>query len=182
MQRISVVGCSGSGKTTVSRALAEKLVMPHIELDSLFHQPGWTPRPTAELRAVVSGRLAEERWIVDGNYGSHVRDLVWDRADTVVWLDMSRPRVMASVIWRTLKRGAFREELWNGNRESLRSLLNRDPRENIVLWSWTQWPKYRTQYERASADPAHDHLTFVRLRTRKEVRRWIDGLRPGRPA
>lgn len=142
----------------------------------MFHKPGWTPTPRAELREAVAPLLRADRWVVDGNYSSLVQDLVWARADVVVWLDLSRRRVMASVIGRTLTRGALRKVLWNGNRESLRSLFNREPEENIVLWSWTQWPKYRAQYERAATDPANSHLTFIRLRTRKEVRQWLDSL------
>ena len=114
--------------------------------------------------------------MIDGNYSSQVRDLVWAKADTVVWLDLSRPRVMAAVVWRTLKRGVLRTELWNGNRESLGSLFRRAPEENIVLWAWTQWPSYRAQYEAALADPANAHLEFVRLRTRREIRAWLASL------
>lgn len=51
MQRISVVGNSGSGKTTVARAIAEALGVPHLELDSVFHQPDWQPRQHATAAA-----------------------------------------------------------------------------------------------------------------------------------
>jgi len=85
-QRISVVGTSGSGKTTVGRAIADRLGIPFIELDALAWLPGWVNRPLAELRELVDERTRGPMWVVDGNY-SKVRDLVWGRADTVVWLD-----------------------------------------------------------------------------------------------
>ena len=80
--------------------------------------------PPAELDAVANGRvrdrvtaaIAEDGWVVNGNY-SVPRDLTWDRADTVVWLDLSRPAVMRQVVARSLRRMATRESLWNGNRE-----------------------------------------------------------------
>lgn len=57
MRRISLVGVSGSGKTTVGRQLAAALDVPFIELDSLFHQPGWTDLPHDEFRRRVSEAL-----------------------------------------------------------------------------------------------------------------------------
>jgi adenylate kinase family enzyme len=43
MQRISVVGNSGSGKTSVAKAIAAERGLPYLELDSVFHQPDWQP-------------------------------------------------------------------------------------------------------------------------------------------
>ncbi|MFG1973873.1 hypothetical protein ACGFJC_31490 [Nonomuraea fuscirosea] len=85
MKRVSVVGNSGSGKSTLSSALAGRLGVPWLELDSIFHMSGWQPRPLEEFRAEVERFTAADGWVVDGNY-SAVRDLVWSRADTVVWI------------------------------------------------------------------------------------------------
>jgi adenylate kinase family enzyme len=89
---VSVVGTSGSGKSTLARELAVILGVPHPELDSVNQQPGWVPLPTDEFRQVVAVRLAEDGWVVDGNY-SAVRLLVWALADTVTWLDLPRRTV-----------------------------------------------------------------------------------------
>jgi hypothetical protein len=110
--------------------------------------------------------------VVDGNY-SAVQDLVWDRADTVLWPDLPRWRVVSRVVRRTVGRGVRRTELWNGNREQLQTLLNRDPRQSIVLWSFTNDRRYRERYSAAMADPANAHLRFVRLRTPAEVRSFL---------
>jgi hypothetical protein len=56
-----------------------------------------------------------------------------------------------------------RRELWSGNRERLSSLLSRDPEENIVLWSWTQYQKNLDRYLAAVLDPAWTHLRFLRF-------------------
>ena len=100
MQRISVIGISGSGKSTLARRLASHLDAPHIELDGIFHQADWTPLPTDEFRARVREHVAGERWVIDGNYTSRVRDLIWDAADTIVWPDLPRrvifPRLLSS--------------------------------------------------------------------------------------
>ena len=169
MQRISVVGNTGSGKTTVAEAIAAQLDLPYLELDAVFHQPDWQPLDTAEFRRAVSEFTAAERWVVDGNY-SAVRDIVWSRADTVIWLDPPRLRVMRQLLARTLRRMATGTELWNGNRERWRFLFRRE--ESILLYAWTNHRRLRARYESAQADPANAHLTFVRLRAAREMSSW----------
>lgn len=169
---MSVVGNSGSGKTTLSRALSAALGVPCVELDSLFHLPGWTPLPEGDFRARVGELVSGDSWVVDGNY-SAVRDLVWARADTVVWIDPPHVVVMGRVVRRTLRRVVTREELWNGNREPWSNLLSVDPSRSIVAWSWTQRTKYRRRYGAAAADPAWAHLRFVTVRGRADHRRLL---------
>lgn len=89
--RVSVVGNSGSGKSTLGRALAARLGVPYVELDAIFHLPAWTELPRDEFRKQVGALAAGDAWVIDGNYLA-VRDLVWARADTVVWIDLLRLR------------------------------------------------------------------------------------------
>jgi adenylate kinase family enzyme len=168
MHRVSVVGNSGSGKTTTTAALAAALGVPHLELDSVFHQSGWVPLPREEFQARVAEFTTGDGWVVDGNY-SAVRELVWSRADTVVWLDLDRPEVMRQLARRTLSRMARRTVLWNGNRERWGNLVRLDPQESILRWAWTRHDTYRQRYLAASADPAYGSLEWVRLRSRAEV-------------
>lgn len=103
MRRIVVIGTSGSGKTTLAKAIAARLAIPHLELDNLYWQPDWQETPIAEFRERVTAAIQADRWVIDGNY-SKVRDLVWARADTIVWLDYPKRVVMWRVITRTLRR------------------------------------------------------------------------------
>ncbi len=161
------------GREDDARALAYRLGAEHVELDAIFHRPGWTPLPLAEFRARLTQRLGATRWITDGNYDSSVQDIVLARADTVVWLDLPRPAVMRAVIGRTLRRVIRRQELWNGNRERWSNLCDPRPKQNIILWSFTRHAKYRATYERKSADPAFAHIHWHRLRSRREVDRFL---------
>ena len=174
MRRVSVVGTSGAGKSTLAAELARRLGAPCVELDSVYHQAGWVPLPAAEYRARVAEAAAGECWVIDGNY-SAVRDIVWARADTVVWLDLPRRTVMRRIIWRTLRRVAGRIELWNGNRERWRNFFTVDPQESVIMWAWTRHATYRARYEAAAADPANAHLRFVRLRRPAAVREFLRG-------
>jgi adenylate kinase family enzyme len=176
VRRISVVGNSGSGKTTIAVALSAALNVPHLEIDAVFHQPGWVQLEAGEFRRRVAEFVAAPRWVADGNY-STVQDLVWARADTVIWVDPPRYRVMRQVIWRSLRRAALRSELWNGNRERWANLVRADPAESVIAWAWTRHHKYQRRYGHAMADPANAHLTFIRLRTPAEVAALIASAR-----
>jgi adenylate kinase family enzyme len=173
VRRVSVVGNSGSGKTTFAAELARRIGAPHLELDSVFHQPDWEPLPAEEFRERVAAFTAGERWVVDGNY-SKVLDLVWQRADTVIWLDPPRYRVMRRIVWRTLRRVFSRAELWNGNREPWGNLFRVDPEKSVVAWAWTRHPIVRARYTQAQADPANAHLDFIRARSDRDAVALLD--------
>jgi adenylate kinase family enzyme len=169
-----VVGTSGTGKSTVARQLAGNLGVPFVELDGIFHQPGWAPLPAEEFRRRVAEVAARDAWVIDGNY-SAVRPLVWARADTVIWIDLPRPVVMRQIIWRTLRRAVFRVELWNGNRERWANFFTWDPEQSVISWARHRHAVYRQRYGAAMRDPAYAQLRFVRLQSRAAVRRFLAG-------
>ena len=111
--------------------------------------------------------------MIDGNYTSQVKDLVWARADTVVWLDLPKRTVMRQVIWRSFRRAAARTELWNGNRERWRNFFSLDKEQSVIAWAWQTHATTRARYQAAVKDPANERLRFVRLRTPAEVRRFL---------
>ncbi len=172
-RRIVVIGTSGSGKTTTARQLAQRLGCPHVELDALHWEPNWTEAPLDVFRTRVAEALAGDAWVTDGNY-SQVRDIAWGRADTVVWLDYSLPVVLWRVVWRTLRRSLTREELWSGNRESLRKALF--SRDSIVLWSLQTYHRRRREYPALFARPEYAHLAVVRLPSPRATREWLTRL------
>lgn len=179
MHRICVVGNSGSGKTHLAQRLAQRLDLPHVELDALNHRAGWQEAPVEEFRAELRRTLDEHDarrggWVVDGNYRSRVTGVF--EPDTYVWLDYPRSVVFPRVLRRTLGRLLLRRELWNGNREHWQNLLKRDPEQNIILWSWVQHDSYRTRYEELSAVPGP--AQWIRLGSPCEAERWLSHVRP----
>ena len=143
--------------------------MPHIEFDGIRHGPDWTETPDHVFRELLSRQLQGARWVADGNY-SFARDVVWPRATTVVWLDYPFRIVMWRLFWRTMRRGVFRQELWNGNREQLwRHFFSR---QSLFLWAMqTHWRRRRT-IPAALAHPEHAHLDLVHLRSPKTAHQW----------
>lgn len=176
IRRVSVVGVPGSGKTTFGGRLAAVLAVPIVELDAIIHQAGWNDLALAEFRSRVTEAIAGESWVVDGNY-PNVLDLVWARADTVIWLDPPRRVAMRRVIARTLRRALTRQQLWNGNREPLTNFYRWDPELNIIRWTWVKYPEYAVGYRRAMDHPAHDRLRFIRLATARQGKELIGALR-----
>lgn len=170
--RIAIVGTSGSGKTTLARHLALRLGIPHIELDALHWEPNWTPAPLDVFRDRTSRALNGEAWTTDGNY-SRVRDIVWSRADTLVWLDYPLAVIMARVTRRTIRRSLMRQELWNGNRERL--LAACCGRDAIIWWALRTYRRRRKEYPILLSQPENAHLTVVHLQSPRAAGEWLAG-------
>ena len=86
MKKIIVIGCPGSGKSTISRALHNKTGIPLYHLDMMF----WNANKTTVEKSVFLERLSavleRDEWIIDGNYASTM-ELRMAACDTVIFLD-----------------------------------------------------------------------------------------------
>jgi adenylate kinase family enzyme len=176
MKRIAVIGSTGSGKTTLARRIGAILGIPHIELDALHWQPNWTPTSGEAFRGAVDDATCGERWVIDGNY-SAVRDIVWPRADALVWLDYPLPLIMSRLARRTADRIVRKTELWSGNRERLGNALSRD---SLFLWALQYHRVRRPLLPAEFALPEHQHLTVHHLRSPRQTRVWLRDLETSR--
>lgn len=178
MRRISVIGSSsGAGKTTFARALAARLALPYVELDALHWEANWTMAPPDVFRERVRQAAAADVWVIDGNYSAVRQDIVWPRADTVVWLDLPFQVMFWRMVRRTLRRVRSGEMLWSGNRETLRnSFLGRD---SLLLYSLRTYRGRRARFLAGFSLPQNAHLAVYRFRSSSEARRWLGSLTPG---
>ena len=174
-QRIAVYGPSGSGKTTLARQLADRLGLPYLELDAVFHaRPNWNHLTAGEFREAVRTFLDANHggWVIEGNYQA-VRGLVLARADTAIWLDPRFLQVYWQLASRTLVRTFQRTELWNGNRETFRQTFL--DRRSLLLWGITAWGKGRRSIRRALR-LRRPGLPVYHLRTRGQVRYLLENV------
>jgi adenylate kinase family enzyme len=171
VERILVAGTSGSGKTTVARALSRRLGIPHHELDALHHGPGWVKR--ADFEDDVARFAATDAWVTEDQYHRFLGDLLWERADTVIWLDLPRRTVLQRVLRRSMARAVSRRELWNGNRENALHWLDAD---HPIRWSMSQYSVKRAGVQQRAGH--HPHVDVLRFRSAGEVRRWLRGVGP----
>ncbi len=173
MQRIVVIGTTGAGKSTLAATLAARLALPQIELDALYWGPQWTPVGRDTFRARVAAATSGERWVVAGNYGV-VRDLLWPRADTLVWLDYPLALNFWRLTRRSLRHIVTREELWAGNRETFRTqFLSRD---SLYLWAARSHVRHRREFAALLADPVYAHLATLRFASPRDTARWLAAL------
>jgi adenylate kinase family enzyme len=114
MQRVLVIGSGGAGKSTLARALGDRLGLEVIYLDVYFWKPGWVETPADEWQGVVERLLARSSWVMDGNYGGTMA-VRFEAADTIIFLDISRWVCLWRVLVRMLRyRGRTRPDLPEG--------------------------------------------------------------------
>ena len=176
MRRVSVVGTTGCGKTTLARALANMLRCTHVELDALFWGPGWSMAELPVFRSRVASVVAGDGWVVDGGY-SDVRDLIWARADTVVWLDYPLAVTLSRLLRRIAARIRDGTELWpgTGNRETIRNqVFSRDP---LVWFAIRTHHGRRRRIAAMLALPEYAHLRVHRFRRPSDAESWLQAQR-----
>jgi len=174
VRRIQIMGSSGSGKTTLAARLASHLDVPHVELDALSWLPGWTERDINEFRALVDAATDRDGWVVDGNYTTHLGDLLRERTEMVVWLDLPLSQMVARQLRRSWRRWRAREVLWDTNVERFwPHLAIWDPRRSLVAYSLSTHRRRRSQTLAMMHDPRLAHVRFVRLTSQREVDRFL---------
>lgn len=119
-RRILVIGCSGGGKSTLSRKLSEILDLPYVSMDRDFYWlPGWVKRSKAEERALISASVAQDRWIMDGS-GASSFDLRLPRTDMVIWVRVPRRACLWGLVCRVVSSfGRVRPDMAPGCPEQL---------------------------------------------------------------
>jgi adenylate kinase family enzyme len=164
MRRVLVIGSGGSGKSTFSLRLGERLGLEVIHLDKVYWRPGWVEMPKDEWMRKVEELCGREAWVMDGNY-SGTLDVRLAACDTVIFLDQPR----AVCMWRVLKRSVR-------YRRSTRPDMAEDCPERINLkflqWVWT-YPMRRRPMILARLGEIADDKRVVRLRSDAEVKRFL---------
>jgi len=175
LKRIVIIGTSGAGKSTLARKIASKLNITWIEMDALFWNEDWQPTPDGAFRQKIQDTLnsARDGWVIDGNYRK-VSDLFWNKADTVIWLDYPLWLIYWRIVTRTIKRIITREELWNGNRESIREAFF--SKDSIIWWVHSTYHERKQHYTGIIQSDEFPHLTFIHFTSPQQTEAWLMSL------
>jgi adenylate kinase family enzyme len=173
-RHIVVYGPTGSGKSTLAAQIAQRIGVPHIELDAIFWKPDWVESSPEEFRTNVVAALDKctDGWVCDGNY-SQARDLILPLTDTVVWWRPPFWVAFLRLLKRTIARAWDGKLMWGTNRETWRQSFF--SRNSIILYQVTHWRKYGKIGKNLEEIP--HRAIIIQLRTQREVDAFLSGLR-----
>ena len=165
VDRIAIIGCGGSGKSRLARALGGMLGITPVHLDGLYYDRDWKPLDKEQFAALQRDLVAAPRWIIDGNYASSL-PVRLQAADTVIFLDLPAWACLWGIIQRRLRHG--------GGQHDAIGVYDR------ITWNFIRYiAGYRKQMaprvRQLIADHAGDAQVVV-LRSRRAARRYLAGV------
>ena len=172
-KRVVVIGVTSSGKSTLAETLAKRFDLNFIELDALHWEPNWQGAPLEVFRARVERATQAEKWIVAGNYHV-VRDLIWPKAETIIWLDYAFLTVLWQLSCRTLLRWWNQELLWGTNREPFWQHFKLWSQESLFHWLFKTYWRRKREIPMLLSETEHQHLKLIRFTAPEETKAWLE--------
>jgi adenylate kinase family enzyme len=162
VDRIALIGCGGSGKSHLARALGTALGIMPVHLDALYYDRDWNPLPQEEFAALQRDMVTQPRWVIDGNYASSL-PIRLEPADTVIFLDLPARSCLRGILQRRLRHG--------GGQHDAIGVYNR------ITWNFV---RYIIGYRRTMAPRVRQLIAehagdaeVVVLRSRRAARRYL---------
>lgn len=174
-KRIVVIGATGCGKSTLAEQLAQKLGVDYVELDALHWEPNWVKAPLQVFRQRTEKATRSAGWALAGNYHV-VRDIIWPRAEAVVWLDYPFLLVFGRLLRRIWQRWRSHELLWGTNYEPFWVHLKLWSDDSLIKWLFKTYWRRRREYPLLLARPEYAHLKVFHFRHPRELKAWLEAL------
>jgi len=168
MKRILIIGTSGSGKSTFANKVAERSQVPFFPTDEFYWEPNWKVATPEKVRQQVMNIIARDTWVLDGNFDDE-HELVWKRAECIVWLDYSLMTICRQVVVRNLAWTLTRQQIWSGNRMTLQRAFSG------ILHAVKSHPLKRQKYPLWLAELS-DTIKY-RFCTSHEAKTWLQSLK-----
>jgi adenylate kinase family enzyme len=177
-QRIQVIGPSCAGKTTLARALGQRLRLPVTDLDDLWWSPGWVEAGHVALAEKLKPLAASPAWVVSGNYLRSSELVLWPRVEWLIVLDFPLGLVTWRAVRRTLRRAISGEACCNGNFEQLSRVFHHD---GVIRYTWRTWASRHARYQALAQEPALAAARVTRLTRPAEVAALLNDMARHRP-
>jgi adenylate kinase family enzyme len=170
-----VIGVTSSGKSTLAETLARRFGMKFVELDALHWEPNWKGAPLEVFRTRVENAIQAETWAVAGNYHV-VRDLIWPKAEAVIWLDYPLTTVFWQLTRRTFRRWWNQEILWGTNVEPFFNHFKLWSQESLFHWLFKTYWRRKREIPILLSQPEHEHLHLIHLQHPRQTAGWLESL------
>lgn len=170
LERISVVGPTCAGKTTLGKEISRSRNVPFYDLDEINYGPLWTKKAPDEFRKRTAEAASGPLWVISGKY-SVVQDLIWNRASGVVWINLGFWTTFFRLLRRTYTRLVGGEVVFHGNKESVFRLLF--SRNSVILWSIISYWVRRREFRSIMNGDSLPNLVWIELRTPREVDEFV---------
>jgi adenylate kinase family enzyme len=166
MDRIAIIGCGGSGKSTVARQLARILNAPLTHLDAIYYDEHWKPLPQVEFATQQEKLVAGERWIIEGNYAGTL-PIRLAASDTVIFLDLPPSTCLWGIVQRRWR--------YRGGQHQQEGVYDR------ITWNFV---RYILGYRRTMRPRIRNlvrehgpHVRLISLTSRRQANQLIDRVR-----
>lgn len=170
--RIVVVGTTSSGKSTLAEQVAKRIGSDFIELDALHWEPNWVEAPDEVFRKRVEAATSSKVWVAAGNYHV-VRNIVWSRAQAIIWLDYPFNVVLWRLLTRTIRRSVTKEKLFSDNVENFWTHLKVWSQDSLFNWLFKTYWRRKQEYPKLFAQPENSHLKIIHLKSPAETEKWL---------
>ena len=161
MNRICIIGGSGTGKTTLANNLGKKLNLPVYHIDGINHLKNWDKRDEDERDKIILEKADEERWIIDGTYHSTLKQRL-EKSDYVIFLDYSTIVRIKGILGRFIKiHGKERKEI-----PGCKERMSWEFFWYVVNWRKNKRPNIIANLKEINSDKVHI------FKTRKQLNKW----------
>ena len=161
MNRICIIGGSGTGKTTLANNLGEKLNLPIYHIDGINYLENWEMRNKNERDKIILQKTEEEKWIIDGTYHSTLKERL-EKADCIIYLDYSTIAQIKGVLERFIKNGGKEKKEIPGCSEKM---------DWKFFWWVVKWRKNKRPTIIESIKEIDSDKIYI-FKSRRQLNKW----------
>lgn len=161
INKISIIGGSGTGKTTLATNLGNELKIPVYHIDGIHHLQNWKIRDKEERDKIILEKVNECKWIIDGTYSSTLKQRL-ENSDLIIYLDYSSISQIKGILGRYIKNHGKEKKEIPGCKERL----------SLEFFIWVlNWRKNKRERIIETIKQIEQDKILI-FKNRKELEKW----------